>query len=680
MKKSACYLLTLAILLSTMCNMVSTETVKSCSNPFTVKFSKSKDEKVRKMVLSTPQTGEFSICANVWGAFGTCCQPDKMKEVAQSEIDKWATQLKNFLKKVNQFEKIALKRTWQIKKKVADIKAWLENHASEAYASQDAVIRAKKYAENFDTIFSFFEDETTYKERKDKFTKEMKVCFEKVRDFRINALCYTCSGNATQFMDTSKTLRISRGFSIEIMKHCVGSWSYIYNFMQTAKSIVLLSKIQKSKGLKDKTGAKKLEAPEEVGVDTTNEAQQLSAALKGFSQFTPETISISMADMFVVAKLLVFEGYNDDISGDGNIIEEAIKEEREEEQKENKMSKEEKEVFASKIKKVKESAQKQKVETMKKVNAMFLQLKQSIEGSKNVTKIVIANIAKSQAKIAEIKKSTATSEAEKKKSIDKEYNTIKQLIIQDYNTYQSPLMIGSQIYGFCPAGECNEMKKTISDFNKEFSESKKKTLDLYKEQNDAFAKLYKEQLNAKFEAFNKVYKEAKELYSKIIAAETKAQASRLLASTTTTNLKADDSEVQKMKTKLTELVKDLTAKQSEMEKWYPAEYEKNKHYFIQIPYYAGSFSTTNKRMKVMLKLITDQNNRLNKRRILQEVTPAKSTVSVEMIFPSVLLPQKIEKIPTVSTTTPDIVFTSSDSFGSMLKVFFTLFALTFWFM
>lgn len=685
MKKTARYLFTIVITLSVVCSIAADDQDMNCNNPFTAMFSKSKNENIQKMILTTPQTGEFTICSNEWGANGTCCKPDKVQEVVQVEIDKWATQIKNFVKKVDMFEKLVSKRIWQLKKRVTDIKAWLENHSSQAYASQDAIIRAKYYAKHFGEVLSLFE-KANYKEIKARFAKEIKVCFEKVKNFRLNAICYACSGSSSRYISYNKKLQVDSDTSNEITKDCIGSWNYVYSFMQSAKSIVLLNKIRKSEGNKAKAGAKKLEVQEEVGIDSTKDADEIAAYLNGFSQIAPEDILSSSMGGYFVEELLVFEGYNDDIAGDESIVEEAIKELIKEEQDEKNMSTIEKEELSKKIEKLKEDSKKQKVEMKSKVFAKTIpRLKNGLEQSKSASKEAEAKISQVQLKIKEAKNNQTMSDSDKDNFIVTQFELIKYEISKVTQAHMMVTNIAGQFYSFCRTDECQEYKKTLSEYFKQYSRNKKNIQDLFKDQVLEFNKQYSELLKTKFAAFVNIYKEAKELYSKIMAAENKSQPSRLLTSTTQTKVEAGESELQNMKAKFREISNNISIEMTKFQKWNSKWWAKHGKYYIQDPLCLKSSKKIYKRMMNMLTFVTAKEQKFKSSqtssRILDTVTEAKPSINVTNGSKSVSMPQPIDKIPMVTTSSPVVIFTNTGtSYGLIIQAIFTLFAWAFWFM
>lgn len=682
MKRTMSHIFTMVVALSVMGSIIAQAPTEeaaitpNCSNAFTAKFLKSKEVNVQKMVLTTPQTGEFKICSNEWNIYGTCCKPDAIQKVASDKIEKWATQMKDFIRKIDQFEKPILSRIWNVKKKMADIKAWLQNHSSEAFASQNAIIRAKKYAENFDQLMSFFE-ESKYKEKKERFAKDMKVCFEKVRDFRLYSLCLTCSGRASQFVDSNNSLKMSEEAAVEIVKSCVGTWNYMYNFMQSVKSMVLMSKVKKSKDLKTKKGAKKVEVQDEVGTDTNDIATDLAGDLKALSEIDPENIQYTSTVGNIIQKLFVFDGFNDDITGDQKITEEAIAEEKAEEEMEKKMSKEQLEELRKKIEKMKDDFRKKREELKKKTLAKIALIKTVIKTAQNIAKIAESAIMKIKEEIEKTKKSKILTDSVKELAIKAKIGLIDISVKKIKEIYLQVLQKAQEIFKICPGDECSDFKKTLSDYFKKYQDEKKKTIDVEKEQIKEFMKKFEEQLKAKFEAFNKLYKEGWELYSKIkVIKNKKAQQSRLLPEVKATSV---DSELQKMKDRLTQIKKELSTKMVEFKKWVKNWWSNYGNYCKSNPDFYGKVFRFFQKMSNQLNFIIKQEkeNGSGNARILATTTEAKSTVSVSNDSKAATMPKAEDKIPTVSITSPSV---NQSSYVSIVKVVFTLFAVTLWFM
>ena len=56
--------------------------VANCQNAFTARFSNSKIQAVKDMVLKAPQEGTFKVCSSEWDTYSTCCDPTKVVVVA----------------------------------------------------------------------------------------------------------------------------------------------------------------------------------------------------------------------------------------------------------------------------------------------------------------------------------------------------------------------------------------------------------------------------------------------------------------------------------------------------------------------------------------------------------------------------------------------------------------------
>jgi hypothetical protein len=289
----------------------------TCSNAFIARFRASKDTQISGMILTTPQKTDFSICSHEWNTYGSCCDPEKVKLVAQKRISEWSNKMKFIETRIR-------KNIWNIKYRVQKISTALNSATLKARASPDAIARAKNYATNFKEVLDFF-DERRYKPMKEKFFSSVKTCFQKVKEFRLNALCTQCSGRASMFLEGSK-MRMSAESCTDIVKECVGQWDFMYQFMQSLKTINFMGKVNKTIG---KTTGDELKTDSEQGPETSENSKSIIENLNALSNIDKESIVFNDDVSSLCSKLFVFDGYNDDLTGDEKVVEEVAKEEDE---------------------------------------------------------------------------------------------------------------------------------------------------------------------------------------------------------------------------------------------------------------------------------------------------------------------------------------------------------------
>lgn len=222
--------------------------------------------------------------------------------------------------KMKLIEARVVKNLWSIKLRVQKIDEHIQKNSSDTRASSEAITRAKNYASNFKEVLDFF-DARSYTPKKERFLSDIKTCFTKVKEFRLNSLCAQCSGRAQIFLEGTK-LRMSADACTDIVKECVGQWDFMYQFMQSMKTINFLTKVKKTFGKKE---GKLFEPKKEEGPETSADSKSIIEDLNALANVEKDSIVFNDDVQNLCTKLLVFDGYNDDLSGDDKIVDEVVK-------------------------------------------------------------------------------------------------------------------------------------------------------------------------------------------------------------------------------------------------------------------------------------------------------------------------------------------------------------------
>lgn len=75
-----------------------------CENAFTDRVKADPDSTVHSLALATASTTYTgTICNSEWSTYGTCCNKDKIVEVAEKRINDWKDRLTKFVTKVEEF-------------------------------------------------------------------------------------------------------------------------------------------------------------------------------------------------------------------------------------------------------------------------------------------------------------------------------------------------------------------------------------------------------------------------------------------------------------------------------------------------------------------------------------------------------------------------------------------------
>jgi hypothetical protein len=447
--------------------------VANCDNAFINGFKNSQFQKVKDLVLKNPLTGtNFEICSAEWNVYGTCCDPAKVKDAAKDKMDRWAARTMNFVGKLNKMENFAKKRVAQIRERIERINERISKNPERINATKNAVDKAKQLAMHADRFVSLFEGDN-YDKAKKQFFAEYKECFDKVKDFRMNTVCLTCSGRAAKFMDGNAKLKIGERACTEIVKSCSASWNFIYSTTQTFRAIRNMRRIWNSdKDNKNGQSTVTVDAVATVGADTSAEAGEIIDSLKTISTIDKKGVVFNPDVQRICNKLLTVESMSDEITGDEALTEATGKDLEEEEKDDAKMDAKEKEEVEKRVKDIQRRIS-ERAEKCKK-DVAELNTRSVTEIAKvqvEITKFE-AEVLKTKTEVEEAKKITDIKLREDKlresaKKIADNYKGLK-------NENEKIIREGAKVYEKCSEFVTDEVKKRFADYFQKFAEQRAK--------------------------------------------------------------------------------------------------------------------------------------------------------------------------------------------------------------
>jgi len=215
-----------------------------CINAFTDRIKADSDTSVQSLALSTQATYTGTMCSTEWSNYGTCCNKDKIIEVAEKRINDWKQRLTSFVAKAEDFARKIAERKDHIMLQIKTVDALIDSRvaANDATFNQRISTAARQQVKNLAAgaerlINENFEPEN-FKDKMEKFKSGVKMCFEEVNKFRLGQFCSICSTRATSFAENGGRIRISEAACLKIVSACVHTWRFMFNMIQTIKTLV----------------------------------------------------------------------------------------------------------------------------------------------------------------------------------------------------------------------------------------------------------------------------------------------------------------------------------------------------------------------------------------------------------------------------------------------------------
>jgi hypothetical protein len=119
---------------------------EECNNKLIQTLADNKDSSISGMVLKQPQQYTGEICKFEWESFGTCCDPTRFVVGAKVINQEQKKKVRNFLKFVEEYEKLALPLAGNIRLELLEIKIKSEENR-ESYLFN--LFTSKKYFRPF---------------------------------------------------------------------------------------------------------------------------------------------------------------------------------------------------------------------------------------------------------------------------------------------------------------------------------------------------------------------------------------------------------------------------------------------------------------------------------------------------------------------------------------------------
>lgn len=443
----------------------------SCDNPFINRLKNSQDATISTIALSAPVDHTGDLCKAEWGTYQTCCDATKISSLVEKKMSAWKTKMEAFMAKIDKVEEPILKRIWEVRKRMEKIKTWLANSASDtSKVDATALTTAQYYANNSDDMLDFFDTEV-YNKMKTEFKGKVKDCFAEVRDFRRGVFCSMCSGRAASFASTNK-LRMSGNACVSIVKKCARPWRFMYQFMQSLRSIRLLSKVRDSSNL---TGNDKVMVKENNAESTATKSKEVITNLRTAADTESESITLDDNTKNICQDLLVWDDHNNDLTGDDEVIEEAVAEEKKEVTRVNTLTDAQKaeiktEAEAHKAKR-KLAIEAKVQEAQIKINRLTARIT-SAKAQMQTSKIVIAE---KKTMLTQKRQMLKTATANNKAGIETEIaglvGEIKTESKKCDTAHKEVLGQIKEIVQICPEGKCESFKTQTAEYFQKHKEN-----------------------------------------------------------------------------------------------------------------------------------------------------------------------------------------------------------------
>ena len=297
-------------LLGLMCLVTATlQQDNPCVNAFTERVKADSDSAVRSLVLDTAVDYTGTICNTEWSVNKTCCNKDKVLEVAEKRINEWKTRLGEFVNKAEEFGKKMAEKKDKIHLQIKNAKELIETKNNDVTFNQKVSAGAKtqvtQLADGADKLMQIFDSED-YKKKMEAFKSGIKMCFDEVNKFRLGTFCGMCSTRAATFIVEEK-VAISEAACTKVVSACVGTWKFMFNMIQTIKTLVQVSKIQ---NFASNTGAAVPPVGTTTGADASADVNDINVALDTVSLLDPATLIFSPQVGTLCDKLLTFDRPN----------------------------------------------------------------------------------------------------------------------------------------------------------------------------------------------------------------------------------------------------------------------------------------------------------------------------------------------------------------------------------
>jgi len=254
----------------------------SCDNFFVAKLKNLEKWKGIFLDNSVAPKESEEMCKSVWASNkGSCCNVDKIKEIAEKNMLSSASSTKRFIEKLGKLKNFftnnkskLLKEITSLEKKIGDRKSrrekrrggnknrilqhikfdkskvdeWGEEEKKKIEEFKKKEENRYKKKENPDVNWEREDDNNLAKFKKNvemlttllngkfedlekKYKENVKTCTDFSQNFKAGTLCYLCSGNANEFLSNSGTgllVKITKDSCSQLASSC--SWAWNFNF------------------------------------------------------------------------------------------------------------------------------------------------------------------------------------------------------------------------------------------------------------------------------------------------------------------------------------------------------------------------------------------------------------------------------------------------------------------
>lgn len=304
----------------------------SCNNPSIERLRRSPEKAARDVVLNNvvkKPRAKYQYCQREWGRFGTCCDESKLNILVTNRINKWAKVYQGFMKESKNIKNLINANRWKIVGRLVDLYTWASDANLDQFSFEvkkeikDFIVKpvGSKTDTRFDLDFLYYiQDTQAFEESYASYVKNSQQCFESTQKFFKSMFCYSCSGRASQLLFDNK-LRIHVSTCRNLVKKCIGTWTYVYNIMHMAKAFTLFNEVKRKYGTPEasKVGTRNKNT---MGPDTALISGVLSFSLRELNQLGTDdkTLFYFRQDIPVCNSLVTVDGGNDDIAGDPDLI------------------------------------------------------------------------------------------------------------------------------------------------------------------------------------------------------------------------------------------------------------------------------------------------------------------------------------------------------------------------
>lgn len=292
--------------------------------------------------------------------------------------------------------------------------------------------------------------------------------------------CALCSTRAVDFFENGK-VKISQESCVKVVAACVHTWRFMFNTIQTIKTLVQVPKIQK---FESQTGTAVQPISTTTGVDTSAEVNSINTSLDAVALLDTANLVFNDNVENLCVKLLTFDKPNEEIEAPRpERMEEAINEQKKEDDRIKALPTAEKALWDQKLQEMKTEMATKRTQDLAQAATRIASLDQAITAAKTEieTQKAAINTLKTQieAKRTELADTTLTDQQKiaKKVELDTMMGNLKEktMAVQTANdAVQNQLQL---VLEKCIGTACPEVGTKIQEFNVKFANEKAVVID-----------------------------------------------------------------------------------------------------------------------------------------------------------------------------------------------------------